>query len=64
MATNSNIVSDSLALKPLRGLVPMAHVEDVQRSIEFYRQIGLRLATRLRFTAGCSGRGLRVGTHT
>jgi predicted enzyme related to lactoylglutathione lyase len=47
MATNSNIASDSLALKPLRGLVPMAHVEDVQRSIEFYRQIGFEVGNTL-----------------
>jgi hypothetical protein len=47
MATNSNIVSDSLALKPLRGLVPMAHVEDVARSIEFYRQIGFEVGNML-----------------
>jgi predicted enzyme related to lactoylglutathione lyase len=47
MATNSNIVSDSLALKPLRGLVPMAHVEDVARSIEFYRLIGFEVGNTL-----------------
>jgi predicted enzyme related to lactoylglutathione lyase len=47
MATNSNIASDSLAPKPLRGLVPMAHVEDVQRSIEFYRQIGFEVGNTL-----------------
>jgi len=47
MATNSNISSDSLALKPLRGLVPMAHVEDVQRSIEFYRRIGFEVGNTL-----------------
>lgn|SRR6266478_4034118 len=41
MATNSNIASDSLALKPLRGLVPMAHV------IEFYRQIGFEVGNTL-----------------
>jgi predicted enzyme related to lactoylglutathione lyase len=47
MATNNNIAFDSLALKPLRGLVPMAHVEDVQRSIEFYRQIGFEVGSTL-----------------
>jgi hypothetical protein len=47
MATNSNIVFDPLALKPLRGLVPMAHVEDVARSIEFYRQIGFEVGNTL-----------------
>ena len=29
-----------MASLPLRGLVPMAHVPDVVRSIEFYRQLG------------------------
>ena len=47
MATKSNIVTDVLTLKPLRGLVPMAHVEDVQRAIEFYRQIGFEVANTL-----------------
>jgi predicted enzyme related to lactoylglutathione lyase len=31
-----------MATLPLRGLVPMAHVVDVARSIEFYRQIGFK----------------------
>ena len=57
MATNNNIAFDSLALKPLRGLVPMAHVEDVQRSIEFYRQIGLRSAARWKWAAVSNGHG-------
>ncbi len=47
MTTTSNVVSDTLALKPLRGLVPMAHVEDVGRSIDFYRQIGLEVGNTL-----------------
>ena len=29
-------------MAPLRGLVPIAHVADVQRSIDFYRQLGFR----------------------
>jgi predicted lactoylglutathione lyase len=47
MATKSNIVTDDPALRPLLGLVPMAHVEDVQRSIEFYRQIGFEVGNTL-----------------
>jgi predicted lactoylglutathione lyase len=47
MATNSNLVTDAPALKPLRGLVPMAHVEDVGRSIEFYRRIGFEVGNTL-----------------
>ena len=35
MATNSNVVSDSQALKPLRGLVPMATNPDAQ-DVLFY----------------------------
>lgn len=27
-------------MKPLHGLVPMAHVQDVERSMEFYRRLG------------------------
>lgn len=29
------------------GLVPMAHVADVERSIRFYEQLGLKLVNRL-----------------
>ena len=29
-----------LALQPLRGLVPIAHVADIARSIAFYHQLG------------------------
>jgi len=32
---------------PLRGLVPMAHVADVARSIEFYRQLGFNTRNTL-----------------
>jgi len=41
------MTADRLALKPLRGLVPMAHVADVARSIEFYRQIGFEVLNTL-----------------
>lgn len=34
-------------MTPLRALVPMAHVADVQRSIDFYRQIGFEVRHRL-----------------
>jgi hypothetical protein len=47
MASNSTIVANVPALKPLRGLVPMAHVEDVARSIEFYRTIGFEVGNTL-----------------
>jgi predicted lactoylglutathione lyase len=47
MATQNNLVNGNLALKPLCGLVPMAHVEDVQRSIEFYRQLGFEVGNTL-----------------
>jgi len=40
MTAPSNSSTAPLKSKPLRGLVAMAHVEDVQRSIDFYRQIG------------------------
>jgi hypothetical protein len=29
-----------MEMKPLRGLVPMAHVQDVARSIDFYHLLG------------------------
>src|SRR6266850_2690843 len=47
MTTEVKVVSDAQALKPLRGLVPMAHVKDVARSIEFYRQLGFEVRNRL-----------------
>ena len=47
MAAKSKTVSDVLPLNPLRGLVPMAHVKDVARSIEFYRQLGFEVRNRL-----------------
>ncbi len=30
-------------IKPLRGLVPIAHVADVQRAIDFYARLGFRV---------------------
>ena len=36
-----------MALLPLRGLVPMAHVLDVPRSIEFYHQLGFTTRSQL-----------------
>ena len=33
----------SRAVQPLRGLVPMAHVADVARSIDFYRKLGFEV---------------------
>ena len=47
MALKSNTVSDVLPLNPLRGLVPMAHVMDVARSIEFYRKLGFEVGNKL-----------------
>ncbi len=47
MATKSNIATDAPPLRPLLGLVPMAHVEDVQRSVDFYRQIGFEVGNTL-----------------
>ena len=47
-----------MASPTLRGLVPMAHVEDVARSIEFYHQLGFETRSTLKHR-GCSwcGRG-------
>jgi hypothetical protein len=36
-----------MASLPLRGLVPIAHVADVARSIEFYRQLGFEARNTL-----------------
>jgi predicted enzyme related to lactoylglutathione lyase len=36
-----------VASVPLRGLVPMAHVADVPRSIEFYHQLGFETRNTL-----------------
>jgi hypothetical protein len=47
MAAKSEVTNEASALNPLRGLVPMAHVADVGRSIEFYRQIGFEVANTL-----------------
>ena len=33
--------------QPLRGLVPIAHVTDVRRSIDFYRQLGFQVRNTL-----------------
>jgi len=33
--------------QPLRGLVPIAHVTDVARSIDFYRQLGFEVRNTL-----------------
>jgi predicted lactoylglutathione lyase len=43
MSTSSNLIPQKMT--PLRGLVPMAHVADVERSISFYRQIGFAAAS-------------------
>ena len=43
-ASNS---THTLALNPLRGLVPMVQVKDVQRSINFYCQIGFEVTNTL-----------------
>jgi catechol 2,3-dioxygenase-like lactoylglutathione lyase family enzyme len=32
---------------PLRGLVPIVRVEDVERSIEFYRRLGFEMRNKL-----------------
>lgn len=37
-----------MALHFLRGLVPMAHVADVARSIDFYRQLGFEIRNTLK----------------
>lgn len=37
-----------MASLPLRGLVPMAHVESVERAIEFYHQLGFETRNTLR----------------
>ena len=34
--------------QPLRGLVPMAHVEDVERSVAFYHQLGFEIRSTLK----------------
>jgi hypothetical protein len=47
MTAKSETVSDALQLNLLRGLVPMAQVEDVARSIEFYRQLGFEVRNTL-----------------
>jgi catechol 2,3-dioxygenase-like lactoylglutathione lyase family enzyme len=47
MSTNSKPASEAAALESLRGLVPMAHVADVARSIEFYCEIGFEVLNTL-----------------
>jgi hypothetical protein len=37
-----------MEMKPLRGLVPMAHVESVERAIEFYSHLGFETRNTLR----------------
>jgi catechol 2,3-dioxygenase-like lactoylglutathione lyase family enzyme len=37
----------AIASRALIGLVPFAHVADVQRSIDFYQQLGFRLGDTL-----------------
>jgi hypothetical protein len=37
-----------MASQPLRGLVPIAHVADVARSIDFYRQLGFAVRNTLK----------------
>jgi catechol 2,3-dioxygenase-like lactoylglutathione lyase family enzyme len=34
------------------GLIPMAHVADVQRSVDFYRMLGMELRSSLKGTDG------------
>lgn len=34
------------------GLIPMAHVADVQRSVDFYAMLGMELRSSLKGTAG------------
>ena len=39
----SSTVQSPTAVKPLHGLVPMAFVADVQKSIDFYQQLGFKV---------------------
>ncbi len=43
MSTVAQNPANAAAVAPLRGLVPMAHVADVQRAIDFYAQLGFRV---------------------
>ena len=43
MSSAAHNPSPAMAIAPLRGLVPMAHVANVQRAIDFYAKLGFRV---------------------
>ena len=45
MASNEPVATKSLATAPIRGLVPMIHVADVERSAAFYRLLGFEVGS-------------------
>lgn len=47
MSTTAQSPMNAAAVAPLRGLVPMAHVADVQRAIDFYAKLGFRTESTL-----------------
>ncbi len=47
MATQEKTVLQSMTAAPLRALVPMIHVSDVERSAEFYRLLSFEIGNRV-----------------
>jgi catechol 2,3-dioxygenase-like lactoylglutathione lyase family enzyme len=43
---------DEMSVHSLTGLIPTAHVADVQRSVDFYRLLGMELRGSLKNDAG------------
>jgi catechol 2,3-dioxygenase-like lactoylglutathione lyase family enzyme len=47
MATQSEVPQISSSTAPVRGLVPMIHVADVERSVQFYRLLGFEVGNQV-----------------
>src|SRR6266851_2263176 len=45
-------MDDTSLMHSVTGLIPMAHTADVQRSVEFYKLLGMQLRGSLRNDAG------------
>jgi hypothetical protein len=45
-------MGDASLMHSVTGLIPMAHVADVQRSVEFYKLLGMELRGSLKNDAG------------
>ena len=48
----------------LASLVPMAHVADVRKAVEFYQLLGFEVKNTVEHEGDCSGHGCRTEART